>query len=98
MHGAVVQPAADQRVPVEARAGHVDHAVARDCGWGSVVDVVHLKNDLAVGRHRNSVAVGEGECLVVVQHRVQVLNPDCVDGAVQDQPDVLTLRRKMNNG
>ena len=76
--------------PVEARAAHVDHAVARHGGRGGVVDVVGLEDDLAVWRHGDAVTVRQSECLVVVQHRVQILNPNGVHWAVQNQPDVFT--------
>ena len=79
--------------PLETGAAHEDHAVARHRGGGRVVNVVHLKDDLAVGRHGDAVSIGKGQLLGVVQHRVEVLDPDCVHRAVQQQPDVLTLQQ-----
>ena len=55
--------------------------------------IAYLKDNLAVGSHGDAVTVGQGEGLVVVQHRVEVLDPDCVHRAVQQQPDVLTLQQ-----
>lgn len=51
-----------------------------------------LKDNFAVGRHGNPITVCEGECLVVVKDGVQVLDPNGVHGAVQDQPDVVALQ------
>ena len=51
---------------------------------------MYLEDDLTVGGHRDTVTVSQGEGLVVVQHRVEVLNPDSVHWAVQHQPDVLS--------
>ena len=78
-------------IPVQDGATHEHHAIARHCGWRSVVDVVHLKDDLAVGRHGDAVTVSQGQGLVVVQHRVQVLDPDGVHRPIKHQPHVLTL-------
>ena len=82
----------DDGVPVHDGAAHEDHPVARDGGGRGVVDVVHLEDDLAVRGHRDAVAVGEGQRLVVVEDRVEVLDPDGVHRTVQHQPDVLTLK------
>ena len=56
---------------------------------------MYFEDDLAVGRHRNAVAIGQCQGLVVIEHRVQVLDPDGVDRAVQQQPDVITLQHSM---
>ena len=78
------------RFPVEARAAHVHHAVAGHGCRGGIVNVVGLEDDLAVWRHGDAVAVSQCERFVVVQHRVQILNPDGIHGTVQDQPDVFS--------
>ena len=78
--------------PVQAGAAHVHHAIARHCGWGGVVDVVRLKDDLAVGRHGDAISVGQSQGLVVVQHRVQVFNPDGIYWSIQHQPDVFSWK------
>ena len=78
--------------PVQNGAGHEDHAVSGHSGWRGVVNVVDLKDDLAVGGHGDSISVSQGQSLVIVQHRVQVLNPDSIYWAVQQKPDVLTLQ------
>jgi len=63
---------------------HVDHSITRYCRRRRVVDVMHFEDDFARGRHRDSIAVRQRQSLVVVQHRVEVLDPDCVDRAVQN--------------
>ena len=78
-----------QRSPVERRRADEDHAVARDRRRRRVVDVVHLEDDLAVGSHRDPVSVGQRQLLGVVQHRVEVLDPDGVHRSVQYQPHVV---------
>lgn len=57
---------------------------------------MYLKDDLTVGSHGDTVTVSQGQSLVVVQHRVQVLNPDGVYRAVQQQPHMLTLPKSKN--
>ena len=74
--------------PAEHGGAHEHHAVARHGGGGGVLDVVRLEHHLAVGRHGDAVAVGQRQRLVVVQHRVEVLDPDSVHGPVQHEPDV----------
>ena len=80
-------------VPVKDGAAHEHHAIARHGGWWGIVNVVHFEDDLAVGCHGDAVTVGQGQGLVVVQHGVQVLNPDSVHRAIKHQPDVLTLKK-----
>ena len=79
--------------PVEHRRAHEDHAVSRNSRRRRVVDVVHLEENLGVGRHRDSVAVGQCERLVVVKYRVQVLGPAGVDRAVEEEPHVVGCGR-----
>ena len=79
-------------VPVHDRTTHEHHSIPRHSGRWGVVDVVHLEHDLTVGRHGDTIAVSQGQCLVVVQHRVEILNPDSVYGAIQEQPDIVTLK------
>ena len=50
---------------------------------------MHLEHDLAVGRHRDAISVGQRQLLGVVEHRVEVLDPDGVDRAIQHQPHVV---------
>jgi len=77
---------------VQYGTAHINHSVARNSRRRRVVDVVHLEDDLARGRHRDTVAVGQSQSLVVVEHRVEVLDPDSVDWTVQNQPDVFSLQ------
>ena len=76
--------------PAKSWAAHEYHSVTWHGGRGSVVNVVRLKDNLAVCGHRNAIAVGKGESLVVVKYAVQVLDPECVHRTVEDKPDVLT--------
>lgn len=51
-----------------------------------MVDTAHLKKHMYVGRKFDALRVGKAEHLVVVEHRVHVLDPDGVDGAIADDP------------
>ena len=55
---------------------------------------MHLEDDLTVGGHGDTVTVGQGQGLVVVKDRVQVLNPDGVHWTVKYKPDVFTLEER----
>ena len=85
----------EDRIPVHDRGAHEHHAITRHCRWRRVVDVVHLKHDLAAWRHGDTISIGKCQGLVVIQHRVQVLNPDGVHRAIQQQPDIFTLMVRM---
>jgi len=51
---------------------------------------VRLEDDLAVGRHGDTISVSESQGLVVVKDGVEILNPDGIDWAVKNQPNVLS--------
>ena len=76
--------------PVETRAAHVHHAITWHSGRRRIVDVVRLEDDLAVGRHGDTISVSESQGLVVVKDGVEILNPDGIDWAVKNQPNVLS--------
>ena len=75
---------------MESGAAHVDHAVPGHCGRRGIVYVVGLKDDFTVWGHWDTITIGQGQGLVVVQHRVEVLNPDGINWTVQYKPDVFT--------
>lgn len=70
------------------------HAISGHGRRGRVVDVRRLEDDLAARGHRDPVAVSQGQGLVVIEDGIQVLDPDGVDGAIEDQPDVLSWNGK----
>jgi len=72
------------RTPVQNGTTHVNHSIAWYSRRRRVVDVVYFKDDLASRWHRDTIAVRQRQSLVVVQHRVKVLNPDRVDRTVQN--------------
>lgn len=83
--------------PIESRRTHVNHTIARHCCRRRVVNVLRFENDFTRRRHIQSIAIGQRQCFVVVQHRIQVLDPDTVDGAVEYQPYVLTWNEQTIN-
>ena len=50
-----------------------------------------LEDDLTSRGHGDSVTVGQRQSLVVVQYRVEVLNPDGIDRPIQDEPYMLAF-------
>ena len=61
-------------------------AQATNGAYGSLREVHGLEDHAHGRRHLNDLAAHETQLLVVVQHRVHVLDPDGVDGAVEDDP------------
>ena len=49
-------------------------------------EVLHLEDHRHRCRHRDHLAAHQAELLVVVEHRVHVLDPDRVDGTIQQNP------------
>ena len=82
-------------VPVQDGAAHEHHTVSRHSSWGRIVNVVHLKDDLTIRGHGDTITISQGQGLVVIQYRVKVLNPDGVYWTVQHQPHMLTLGDKV---
>lgn len=53
------------------------------------VGAKYLEYELDVVRHGNPVAVGQGEDLVVVEHSIEVFDPDGIHRSVADNPLLL---------
>ena len=86
------EPRRDVRLPAEVGLGDVDDASARDGRGRRVAQVLDLEVERHVRpEHGDAVVVGEREQLVVVHHGVHVLDPDGVDGAVEDEPREVLL-------
>mmetsp|Transcript_10932 Transcript_10932/g.12860 ORF Transcript_10932/g.12860 Transcript_10932/m.12860 type:complete len:895 (-) Transcript_10932:5695-8379(-) len=85
------QPRLGQRLPPKLSLGHVNNTGARHRGGGGIVQVLRLEHRLHQWAHGDTVTIGKGQDLVVIEHSVQVLNPDSVHGAVQHDPCVLVL-------
>ena len=85
------EPGLHHRLPPKLRVGDIDDSSAAHGGQGRVVQVLRLEDGLHGVGHLDPVAVGQGQDLVVVEHRVQVLDPDGVHWSVQHDPRVLAL-------
>ena len=58
MHGSrsvTDEPAIDDWIPVHDGAGHEHHSIPRHCGWGCIVNVVHLKSQENHENYKNSM-------------------------------------------
>lgn len=76
--------------PAEHWRAHEHHAIAWDSGWRSIVNVMWFKNHFTVGSHGYAVTICQCEGSVIVQNRVQVLNPDGINWPIQNYPDILS--------
>mmetsp|Transcript_82350 Transcript_82350/g.197524 ORF Transcript_82350/g.197524 Transcript_82350/m.197524 type:complete len:323 (-) Transcript_82350:85-1053(-) len=83
------QPGLKDGLPAEVGGGHKDDAGAGDGGRRGVAEALHLEHDAAVVRHGDAVVVGQRQDLVVIQDRVQVLDPNCVNGPIANDPRVV---------
>ena len=84
--GQRVEPRGEQRLPAELRRLDVDHAAARHGRGRGDGEVLHLEDHRHGRGHGDHLARHEAELLVVVEHRVHVLDPDGVDGPVEEHP------------
>ena len=75
--------------PVQDRRTHENHSIPWDGSRRSIVNVMRLKNNLAVWSHGNAIAIGKGEGFVVIQNGIQIFNPDGIHRAVKNYPDML---------
>lgn len=64
------------------------HSTSGYCSGRSIVNVVRLEDDFAVRRHWQPITVGQRQCSVVIQHGIQVFNPEWVDWSIEYQPNM----------
>ena len=79
-------PRAHEGLPAQRVGREEDDAEARDGGRARLVEVADLEEHAHLRLELDALAVREAERHVVVQHRVHVLDPDGVDGPVEDGP------------
>lgn len=63
-----------------------DHAHAGYRGWRRAAEVVSLEQEVDVGPELDALSAGHGQQPVVIQHRVQALDPLWVDVTVAHNP------------
>lgn len=73
----------------------VDLSTSGDCSRRGVVQVLHLEDQLTLVGHRNTLSVGKGQDLVIIEHSVQVLNPKSIDWSVAGEPNVEFRRSRV---
>mmetsp|Transcript_440 Transcript_440/g.1408 ORF Transcript_440/g.1408 Transcript_440/m.1408 type:complete len:434 (+) Transcript_440:6123-7424(+) len=81
-----LQPRLEYGVEPQRPRLHVDHAAPRDGRGRRDGQVLGLEHHRHRVRQRHDFARRQTELLVVVEHGVHVLDPDRVDGAVQQHP------------
>lgn len=84
----IVAPGGEKRLPVEISVRNVDDTVTRHSSWGGVSQVIDFTSHLCGVRHWDTLSVSQSKDLVVIEHGVEVLNPDGVDGSVTLNPVV----------
>eukprot|EP00982_Pelagococcus_subviridis_P013775 31278-Pelagococcus_subviridis.AAC.10 len=87
-----LQVRVQKRLEPHGRRLHVNHAAPRHRRRGRNREILHLEHHRHRGRHLDDLAGHEAQLLVVVQHRVHVLDPDRVDRAVEQQPLLVRSR------
>mmetsp|Transcript_11712 Transcript_11712/g.17848 ORF Transcript_11712/g.17848 Transcript_11712/m.17848 type:complete len:936 (+) Transcript_11712:4723-7530(+) len=84
-----VHPAFDKRVISQSSRLHVHHTAARHRGGRGSLQIFDLEHHShAVGQSDDLSGV-EAELLVVIEHSVHVLDPNGVDGAVENEPSAI---------
>ena len=82
-------PRGHVRAPAEVLRGQVHDAHTRDGRGGGDGEVLDLEDHVHLLVELDALAVCQAERHVVVEHGVHVLDPDGVDGAVEDDPLVV---------
>ena len=90
--GAVTDPGVEERLPVEIGVGDEDDTVTGDGSGGGIPEVLDLEGHLCSVEHGNTLGISEGEDLVIVEHRVEVLDPNGIDGTIAANPVVHFVR------
>ena len=87
IHWSQVDSPHKEPVPVpHSDSYHINHGTSADSGWTGLGQIVHLKHQPHAGRQTNPLSVGQTQDLGVIQHRVEILHPDGVHRAIQDDP------------
>ena len=85
----LLQPTLNQGLQPQRPWLHLHHAAARYGGGGGHGQILNFEHHGHCGREGEDLSGVEAELLVVVQDGVHALNPQCVDGAVADDPVLL---------
>ena len=80
--------AADEFAEVEVLLAEKDHAHPGDGGWRRVRQIDRLEDEVDVGSELDPLAVRQRQQPVIVEHRVQRLDPLRVHVAVADDPRI----------
>ena len=86
-----IDPRRHKRLPTKHRNRDIDDTHSRNGGGRGVHQVFGLEHCFHRWGHRDAVAIGKREQLVVVQDCVQVFNPDGIDRTIEHDPRVLAL-------
>lgn len=73
-------------LPAKGGGAHEDHTHTGHSSGGGIIHVVHLKHKLAGWGHGDTVTISQCQCFVIIQHRVEVLNPYGIHRAIQYNP------------
>jgi hypothetical protein len=49
---------------------------------------MRFKNNLAVWSHGDPVAIGQSQGFIIIQHRIQIFNPDGINWTIKNNPDM----------
>jgi hypothetical protein len=84
----ILAPGIEEWLPTKIWWGHIDDTAAGHGSWGGVIQVLDFEGHLALVGHWDTFTVGKSQNLVVIEHSVEVLNPNSVDWAVTINPSV----------
>lgn len=59
-----------------------------------IVNIMRFEYDFAVRCHRNTVTVSQCQCFIVVQNRVEVFNPYCINWSIKNEPYIFSLDKE----
>lgn len=81
-------PTFDVWTPAQIIDVDEDHACSTDGGRGCNSKILDFEDETDLRGERNSVTVEKGKHFVIIEHSVHGLNPESINGAVENHPSL----------
>ena len=86
--GVLIEPFLDDASDINILVVEINHAHSGDSGGRSIEEGVSLKDEAGSIGEVNSLACGQSQQVIIIQHTVQRLHPFRINISIQDYPIV----------